>query len=472
MRLTLFLVFLSLLMMAPTIHAQENVQLLNSTLITKLHFDRTPHQGQMVGALQISFRNTTGAPITNISVLLNPGLNFERVVGPQNANLRFDAALSPVEGMDSLQLNAATIRLAEPLEQKQRIEIVIHYKGFLQRLSDAGLAGVDETLDPDFTMIRAQSFGYPVFAKPTIKSIESAWHEQQFQQVAFVEYPGSNLIAGSVPVASKTIDGNKTNVELRAPGTTGLLALAVAPYDTLTDEYLSVAYTASNALAAKAFFNDAAVEVQKLAALLGKPARGANLAIAELPNGYRTGPNIGNLFVNSAFFDAPRITAPMKQAMLDMWRFNSGRINGHWANGLDTFIQTAALGEAQALNTFRNETFNSVRSMVAENPALSKTPLADFVIEGFDQNQAQYSALAFALLYEIVGHDIFFETMKSLRTHLAGSYADMASVGDYLGRSLKNKQAGKFVKNWFLNGRSGKDLAKVDSFAKLVERYQ
>ena len=174
--------FILVALVAPDSRASEAAELMNSTLVAKLHLERDPLNSQMVGALQIKFRNRTQTPLSKVSVLLNPGLQFIRAVGFKNQQLRLSSSVSPIDGNDILELNRAEITLRKPLKINQQAEIVIHYRGYLQDISWAGIAGAKDSLHPDFTMIRARAFAYPVFAQPNMAAITGTWNHKPFHQ--------------------------------------------------------------------------------------------------------------------------------------------------------------------------------------------------------------------------------------------------------------------------------------------------
>lgn len=474
MRSTAFYIFAFLMLSVPAFGKQtaaNDIELLSSTLITKLHFDRNPRKAQMVGALQVSFRNITNAPLTKVQVLLNPGLRFERISGPGNQALGFTNGYVAIEGLGQLELNAAILTLASPLAPQKRVEIAIHYRGFLENLSFVGLDGVPETLDPDFTMLRAQSFAYPVFSRPDKLSIEAAWNHKPFQQFAFVEYPGQNSIVATLPVVGKTIDAGKNNAELKAKGPTRMLAIAIAPYETATEKYVSVLHRANNAQAAQFLAREADKEAEKFASRLGPPPKDTVFQIAETPDTYRTDAAAGISFKPASFFAAPTVDASMKKAIGDLWRFNTAGTPDHWADGLDGFISSMMLNPQKA-SLELDAQFAAVKSLVVENKTLGKTALADFAIDGFSDEQALFSRVAFATLHDITGSDVFFGLMRDVRRDLRGSYRDLSAIADYLADNVSDKKARRFVENWFAGGKAGKDIAKAKNFADLVSRYK
>lgn len=455
----------ALLCLTAAVKADDRIELLNATLVAKFHFDPDARKGQMVGAYQVSFRTESEAPILSLPLLLNPGLQITKIVGAGGRRLTAREGYRTVSGTSALELNTATVTLPKPIKKGQpRQEIVVHFRGFLQDLSGVGLDGVKDTLHPDFAMIRAQSFAYPVVAAPNMAAIQEAWAHKPFYQVAFLDIPGHNTVLGNLQVAQKITNGALTRFEMKNDHPTGLMALAIAPFTERRQGVVSVAalgasnHTEPLIAAATAYAN-------QIEEALGPIPGAKRLTIAQMPTGFARFRANGVLFLPPEASNRPE---GLDDALFDLWRTNPGGRPGHWGNGLDQVLWTILSDASIAEQAW----FQGARAGIQGNKTLGKTALADFAIEGFSAEGATVSALAFAVLHDLMGRDEFFAMVRALRADLGTGYADMASVGEFLDGNLENRKARKFAQNWFTKGRIGKDMDKVSNFGDLVKRYQ
>lgn len=447
--------------------SMKDVELLNATLVARLHFDVEPRKGQMVGAYQVSFRTKSETPIPQVQVLLNPGFEITKVVGAGGKNLRYSADYKTVASQSPLELMAATITLAKPLRKGgRRQEIVIHYKGFLQDLSVSGLSGVKETFHPDFTMIRAQSFGYPVFAEPRMDAVHAAWTHKPFYQVAFLDIPGHNKVVGNLGVGSKTTNGALTKFEMKSETATELMALAIGPYH--TEQYGPFSYNFADehrpgreALVASATEKAAATE-----RLLGPAPANRRLSIIEVPDGFS-----GFVGTSAYFAGSQPDKAKLESQLFGVWRLNRTSQVGHWGTGLDTIAEVTSQSP-QSLKQLQETLFSDLADALRSSPKLGKSPLAEMQFDLNSDDPEVAGVLAYATLYELLGEDAFFALVRDLRAEFSIGYADLAAVGEYLEENLTDKKARKFVQNWFFKGRIGKDLKKAKSFDELVALYR
>jgi len=471
MRLVTYLIIV-LGFASPSMAAGDSpTQLLNSTLITRLHLDPTDRKGQMVGAYQVSFRNVSDGPLSSLTLLLNPGLSFTKVTGSNGSLLSSTSNVTAIAGYELLELNVAKVQLPEPLDAGKRTEVVVHYKGYLTNMSYMAVDGVKETLSPSFTMIRADSFGYPVFAEASRSSIDAAFAHKPFQQVVFIDYPGTNDIAGSLNVVEKSLSGDMTKVEMKSQTPTGLFAASIAPYSHLETGPVRVSFLQGNTASAQNFLLLASRETKRIENLLGAPSVGSQIRMVEVPAGYASRETESTFFRENRFFDVERLEPKIKTAILNLWKTSGSGAPGHWANGLDAFLRSA-VSAPESVTAFQSSTFTASQKLFKADKSMGKTSLADYAIEGFSNQSDTVSALAYAALYSILGPDEFFQFVKQMRTEFAGEYVDAQSVADFMKANLNNKPAKKFAKNWFSSGRAGKDMAKAKSFEDLLHRYK
>jgi len=465
------LAILFTLFTAPYSHANDqNLELLDSNLIAKLHLADIPKDGQMVGAYVVSFRPKKGQSVNTITILLNPGLEFIKADAGRTP-LAATSRVAAIQGMDMLELNVVDINLGKTLTGTNRIDIAIHYRGYLEELSWTGLTGVKETLHPDFTMLRAQSFAYPVFAQPTMSAIKKAWAGKAFLQFADVTLPGANEIVGSLNVAEKKLVGAKTKVTLKSNRTTSPMALAIAPYQNISSGPVTVSFLDGGRSGANRLLSAATAQISAMERLLGAPTSNAALNIIAVPNGYGTSAASGAIFVETGFFDAPSITPAIKKAIGDLWKSTNAGKAGNWSNGLDRVIDLL-IYHPDMLAEFQMILLSTNKQLFASNKRLGKIALENYGIEGLSAEADEVSALAFTALHDILGREEFFKMVRGLRSSLNDGYVDMTTVAEFLQKNLKNKKARKFAKNWFSGKKAGKDINKAHNFLGMVKTYK
>ena len=474
MRLLLVFLLMQLALLLSKPLSATEVELTNATLIAKLHFDSNPRSGQMVGAYVASFKAPAGKSINKVTVLLNPGLQFVKAeAGRQRLNAT--DSLVMVDGKSDLEVRAVEINLGRTLAAsdsgtaKGRMDVAIHYRGYIEDISWMGMEGVKETLNPRYTMLRPESFSYPVFATANWPSIEQAFNHKAFYQSATIDYPGSNTLVSNLMVDSKSINGTATKAELSSDSPAKLMTVAIGAYQHLKQGSVIIEYLGgleSGARNTANVFSSLITQTNTRLGPIGGPVK-----IIQLADGFQSKFERNTLFVTSDFVKSPTINADMKTALLGKWLVNRSGRGDHWAVGLDRAISLYAFSEGDA-GAAEAMLFNLVKDAFASNKALGKTALPDYIIEGYGAYSADVSSLGFSVLYELLGSSEFLAVVRSVRASLGSGYADMEALAEHLQSSIKNKKAKKFAKNWFSSNKAAKDIAKAKDFAALVARYQ
>ncbi|MFC3050379.1 hypothetical protein [Kordiimonas pumila] len=447
------------------LQAAENsfLPVLNSYVSMKLHLD--DRNGQMVGAAWIRVKNTTDRPLVEVPFILNPGLHVTKVTNGAGAALGFSANLSPVSGYAGLRATVGTVSLSAPVPAGSEAEIVIQYRGILSPLESGGILGAKETLNPDFTMIRAESFGYPVIAAPTKASINMAINQPPYYQTATLELPSGYSVAGNL-ITDSPADAAKIDLKSDTP-----VAAMVLPIGRFTKEqqgaFLLASLTGNTVNSTDVLATNAPLAAQ-LTDWLGTPK--TPLQISFVPDGYGTftEPGFimlpensgGNTVVAAASADM------VKAAIPAAWGIYQGA-PGAWDNGLNTvllilFDGTEAVASAEAA------AFKAAQNAVNLNTTLGKMPVGDY------QNPADKDAvgtLFFWLLYDRLGHDDFMAFARTLRTELPNSNAGYLMLADVIAEVKAPKAAQKLSVNWLEKGKLDKDIKKAQKFADVSERY-
>ena len=119
---------------------------------------------------RITFVNTNEAPVTRVPAILYRLLNVEAVRNGKAQPLDFSQRLDSLEGWDLYQAKVITIDLDRPLLTGDTTTIEIDYAGPMVGLRESGMLYVQDSLDPAFTIIRAESASYPLIAEATRES--------------------------------------------------------------------------------------------------------------------------------------------------------------------------------------------------------------------------------------------------------------------------------------------------------------
>jgi len=460
-----FLILTVLFIMPVRVVAAEYLPILNSYTSMKLHLDDA--NGQMVGAAWIRVRNNTDAPISEIPFVLNPGLYVTNITGKGNAMLTFNSDVTPVEGYEYLEATNGKAQLLSPIKPGGETELVIHYKGTLQAIGWAGIEGADETLASGFTIIRAESFGYPVIAAANKASIEAAIGQPAYFQTATVDLPQGYDIAGNLTQQERTTNGSNDKIDLKSKYPTKAMLLPIGHFDKTTAGPITIATQQSVPRDTAEIIERPELQMKVLTGWLGAPKR--ELAITYIPDGFGSRTEAGFLMFpeNLSGDQTLNRTALMEvnDAVSGLWGL-SEHTQGAWDTGLKTVINTLLANEDT--KAAKATAFNNVMSIIVSEKELGKTSLPDFPNPSL---RDAVGKMFFWVLYEKLGSNDFFAFARMLRTELPNSKTGYQMLADVISEENAPKTAKKLSKNWLEKGKLAKDFKKAKSFADVVKRY-
>ncbi len=445
----------------------DYIQMLNSYVSVRLHLDSDPKRGQMVGAAWLRIRNNGETPLSSVPYILNPGLQVTKTLGPNNRPLRDNSSITSVSGYEYLDATVGTINLPTPLQPDSDTEIVIQYRGSLQNMSWSGIDHAKETLSSNFTVLRADSFGYPVIAAPTKDAVAAALSQPPYYQTATIEVADGYKVAGNLHVDETTLKGANKSYGLRYAQPSTPMVLPIANYLELSEGPISVAVFNGYQSAASSLITSLTPHLTRLTNMLGNPTSG-KLNITMVPDGYGTLTTSGLATLEESNFSADQFNA--SEMLLNLWGIGTQKTAGHWRTSLDQIIKQSVA--EQTLTDAATPLFTELKSKISTDKKLGKATLESLTDAKQTKEAEALVGLTLIGLHDIMGNEAFYEFVRTLRADLRGNYADNIAFSDFVTDELNHKKAKKFAKNWLTGKKIGKDLKKADSFNALIERYK
>ena len=414
-------------------------------------------------AAWLRFRNISDAPLTNITLLLNPGLTVTKIAGPQNRALRFSSKNARIDG-SSLELNIVTVRLATPLQANNSAEFSVQYKGDLNSLNLYGDTFPIDTLNPDFTMIRMESFIYPVIAAPAAAALKAYKKYQRFSPTAKITVPQGYSLAGNAIERKRVLSGTREQIELKTNVPAYGFVLGLSKYSKIGSPALTQYYLDKNREAALKANSRAQQIIEQYTGLLGASAPSQKYILADLENLYESSNNHGYDF--SVFGDYSSIN--FSEQLAPLWQIkNYSDTNNGWHVALTHMLKNNNNVADIGVNSFK-----AVKQMLSADKELAKTSLKSYAEKGHAPRSTDAYSLLFATLHETLGKDRFWEIMKSFRNEFASFGASDEDLYEHLKDSVKNKKSRKLVIDWMNKGRIMKAINKADTFAKFSAQFK
>lgn len=463
MRTILILVVLLVVTATQALVAQSTdrpaIEMQNMHLTFDVYLSNQPKSRGLSAAAWLRLRNNTGVPVRNLTLLLNPGLKVTKIVGAKNANLKYTIANTSL-GENGPALQVIKVTLPTALKKNNSTEFSVQYQGDPKSLGSYGATWPLDTLTPDFTMIRPESFIYPIISEASLEAFDQYKKNQRFSPTARITVPQGYSLAGNATETSRNLKGTREEIEVRTLGKSYGLVLGLARYNKILDGPFRLFYLAENSANAKELATKANAIIETLANKLGDPSKSKAYVVSDLDNAYQATNGPSHAFINFGDYSS----VPLETALPSLWEMkNYSGETGGWHIAIN---QLASDG----MNSLA--IFDKLKSFLESDKKTQKLGLMEYAEAGHAETATDGYLLLFTVLKELIGKDDFWTVIKSFRSEFADFGANDDDLLDYMKRSLENRKARKLVIDWIDKGRIMRDLKASENFEALVNRYK
>ena len=453
------------------------------SLSVRIDFEKSPEAGlsyrhlysplnKMEGEATITLRNATSEPLHEISLIFNRLLSPGEILVNDEV-LEFHSVLSRLKGREAQQVLHVTAVLQQPLQAGDDTKLLVRYGGQLVGYPESGMLYVRETLDPDFTILRSETFCYPLAAFPTLDSTMTSVRTDVFDQELKVMVPtGHVAVNGGRYLGVEEEDGKSTyTYASHEPEST--ILISIAPYRLITVGSHRIYHFKDSADGAKKLTRLLEQAMELLKSWLGPPPLESGLVIAEIPEFF--GSQAGPLIIQtSGAFRNPEQYGEFYHELSHLW--NPKDIDpkpSRWNEGLAMFLQILVetrLSESADLDTGLQKTFEHLKKRLSANDDLIAMAMIEYgknEVTGLSYLMGQ---LLFGVLREMVGENALLDFLArySLEHQKSGSRdVDFeAELVEALG-----EDTAIVMDQWFLKSGSAKKILEAESWEDLRGQY-
>ena len=425
---------------------------------------------------RITFKNSSDAPADRIPLVLHRLMRVESVSVGNGPSLEFSQHLAGIQDWDAYQANVVSVVLDEPLASGSTHTLEITYGGGLRGVQESGMLYVQDTLDPAFTILRAESSVYPHIAEPTRQSLLSAFRGGDgFDQLLDVTVPDGLVVASGHELVDKvTTDGQVTwTYRSEAPGFQ--IIVAIAPYEVIEVGKNRIFHFAEDSAGAERVakgIGDAMALFEKWFGPLGDTQSFAVLEIPEWHGSQALRPTV--LQEATAFREAEGM-GELYHEISHFWNVDDPAPEAsRWNEGLATYLQALAeqeLGGKEGLMRQEMEGYRErMKQSLEENPEYRDVPLVLAGEKGLTSALSyRGGALFFGLLHGKLGQEELHSILKDYYQQHYESGATSEAFAEFL--LTQAPEAQPIVDEWFLGSRYSELLLEGLDFEALLGRY-
>ena len=389
-----------------------------------------------------TLRGTAGIVVTNpsaesvrqASLLLYRLLRVKAVRDDHGKDLVFSQSVVAFEDFGKLQVNQIVVSLPEPLAPGAQTTIEIRYEGYLVGYSETGMLYIQDKIDPEFTILRADSYAYPSPGYPSL-AINRRAPTCDFTYSARITVPKDLTVANGGRLEGTEKEGDRITFRFSSLKPSWRMDFAIAKYTKLSAGPISVYYLPGDALGAAAVAQAAQSSLDLYSSWFGPLHGTTGLTFIEIPNGWGSQADVTTIIQSAAAFRDVKQHREVYHEMSHLWNVPATDLpSPRWNEGLATFLEYLATQEITGkpeVDARASVLLDRLRSSLPTHETWRKTPLVNYGRAGMTDLSYSVGAVYFDLLYRLAGRETFNRIIGGYAADFGtrgGSTKDLADV--------------------------------------------
>ena len=417
---------------------------------------------------ELTILNDTDCEITSFPFILYRLLEVNSV-SIDGISVPFHQEIKSFRDFDIFQVNTIAVKPANPVLSGDSIKIRIDYEGTLLGYAETGLSYIKDRIDPAFTIIRPDCLPYPVLGKPQFSTLKSI-HTQSFHYQLKAGVPDSLFVVnGGLLVEQNTVD-NYTTFTYKSLKQTSQIVAAIADYQKLTTGKVATYYFRKDSVQAKKV-HGVLLRTAELYTEWWGPLRSQNrFSLIEIPENYGSQATESYIIQTASAFNSQNQLRQLYHEVSHLWNVKAtDKYPSRWNEGLATFIEFLAIEKLEGRNVLYDEVEHFFM-IVKSDAKYGEVAFIDFGKDSVTDRSYPVGFIFFYLLYEILGEEVFNETIKSFYQEY---YLSGATTDDFVRhtQSITDKNLDQLFTDWIYTTNYHDNMKTVTSVAELVKRY-
>ena len=450
------------------------------TLNYKLAIRIDYKQSKIYGRCWLTMLNSSKQSVGHIPIILYPRLKVISVNNEDGTKLAFSQEVLSFEEKEKKKVNYIDIVAKKPIPAGEKTTVQIEYEGQIGGYVDAGYPYIKDHISEEFTIIRLESFAYPVIGYPSEKALYESimkYFKKGFDYSIEVTVPEDLVVANGGKLVGKTSENGMVTYMYKNIKPAWRMDVFVAKYGILEDK--------KNGLKVHYFINDEGAAKNVLDAMkrshtlftkwFGELKNRGNLTVIESSNSYGSQVDVTCIILereafgdklHQVYHEVSHLWHPMS---LDNFpsRFET--------EGLASFIEFLVAEKFEnkegLLKEALKEKRRDFRQQCQWKPKFKEVPIADYGTE--DLTQASYSKgmIAFYILYRLVGEETFINIVRTFYQKYGESGATLEDFIK-LAKDLSKTDLTKFFREWIYGVGSSEYLLSNMSIEDITAKYR
>ena len=434
-------------------------------------FDLAQHR--VAGEATVTVKNSGRQPLRAVPFILYRLMDFQSAADASGKPLRITQNIVKFSDDPTWQVNSAEVELPAALAPEQTATIRLRYAGPLLGLREV-MQYVRDTVDGDYTLLRAEPIPYPMLGPAAYKTGWSRFLDLPMHLDLQATVPSGYTAVCVIPQAGEP-RSQGANIVFRCSGDAkgSAINLAIAKFRVLkdTERGFEVYAMPQDAAAADRVLEEMRRSLAFFQSYLGAMPGSASLKLVEIPEGWGSYGMYGTIFQAGAAFKE-------KDSANELWHEVAHRWNACQSMDRDRGCERlvvrarwfdeafASFFEALAIRQFNGEDAFHKRMEAnrqyflrrsERDPRGRTTAITDYGKEelgGFSYTKGAWSLY---VLQQYLGEEAFRKAISDF----LHEYADKPANFDDFRRAVEKssgKDIGAWYREWMLSGPDSSDM--------------
>ena len=445
-------------------------KILNIVLDIRIDYGRE----KVVGDCRMTVSNPEAGPIRRIPLILYRLMKVLSIKDEKNLDLPFTQAVRSFEDWEKLQANCIDVSLPEPIAPRGRKTIIIHYEGYLEGYTDAGMRYVKERVDKAFTILRPDCLAYPQVGYPSWKTNRSAGLGS-YDYTINVVVPSSLTVANGGRLMGIVPSGEDKIYSYKNIKPAWRIDIAIADYRAMKDEKsdFKIFHFQDDEEGAKRVLKSLRDSFELCTKWFGPSELAGVFTIIEVPEGFGSQADVTSILqTRDAFLNMDQMHQ-IYHEISHLWsvtsldplppRFESEGL----ATFLEYLIQERLENRAGALQKRAQAILERLQKDFRSDHKARDTAMIDYGREGFSDLAYREGMLFFYVLYHRVGEERLFKAIGSFYNKFRISGATARQFLEEMERSVGTNLRDLY-QDWVYSSAVSKRIADGALLADLL----
>lgn len=429
---------------------------------------------KLFSACRLTVSNPTEEAVDHVPLLLYRLLRITSVRDPGRNALSFTQQVLSFEDWEALQINYVEIYPETPIAPGEEQTLVLEYEGFLFGYTETGMRYVQDRIDPEFTIIRPDSWGYPVVGYPSWK-INRAAGLPAFAYRLHVTVPDSFVVANGGKLINRKRDDEHVTYTYENIKPAWRIDIAIADYRVREAGSNRVFYFPEDEEGAARVMDALQTTLDLYTEWFGPLQEYQGYTVVEIPDGWGSQADVTSIIQTAAAFKEAERTLEVYHEISHLWNVEEKEaLPPRWNEGLASFLQYLTVEKVEGravLDDALEHTTARLREAVQNRPHYQHIPLIDFGQEEVTGLSYRLGMVLFAVFYELVGEAQFNAIIGSFyQTY----YASGATTDDFVNHAkhVSPVDLTRFFEDWIYGTESWTHIQNRASVDQIVQEYR